>query len=86
MIFDTLIEFLISPVTWLINLLPDLDFPAFNATLLADVFDLFRCLGYVIPWAGLLPIFTCSLTYLFFRLTWAVILRVKSFIPTLGGT
>lgn len=85
MVFDTLINFLVSPVTWLINLLPDMDFTV-NTNVMADVFDLFRCLGYVIPWAGLLPIFTISLTYLFCRLAWAVVLRVKSFIPTLGGT
>lgn len=85
MIFDTIMEFIVSPVTWLINLFPAMDF-SFSQTALADIMDLFRALGYVIPWAGLLPIFTSSFLLLGFRLTWSMVLRIKSFIPTLGGT
>lgn len=85
MVFDKIMEFIVAPVTWLINLFPAMDF-SFSPTVLADIMDLFRALGYVIPWAGLLPILTASILLLSFRLTWTIILRLKSFIPTLGGT
>lgn len=85
MIFDKIIEFLIAPVTWLIDLIPSMDF-TFSANVLANIMDLFRALGYIVPWKGLLPILTSSMFILMFRLTWTIILRVKSFIPTLGGT
>lgn len=85
MIFDKLIEFILSPVTWLINVIPS---P--NITIPVDVFsnmgDVFGAIGYIVPWKGLLPIFTISFSIVGFRILWAIILRIKSFIPTLGGT
>lgn len=86
MIFDKLIAFLLSPITGLIDLLPTLDAIAIPENALSSMGDVFGAIGYIVPWKGLLPIFTISFSILGFRIMWAFILRIKSFIPTLGGT
>ena len=61
----------------------------FNFSLFNNFFDIFNSLssgiGYVFPIAGLTPIFTISLAIYTFRIVWSIILRVKSFIPTMGA-
>lgn len=87
MIFDKFIEFLLLPVDFLIGLLPDMS--GLNElvpdNVLSSLSDLFGVLGYVVPWAGILPIFGISFAILSVRLSWAIIIRVKSFIPTMGA-
>lgn len=41
--------------------------------------------GYVLPVAGLLPIFLVTIGVYTFRIVWSIVIRVKSFIPTMGS-
>ena len=41
--------------------------------------------GYVLPVTKLLPIFVVTVALYSFRIVWAVIIRIKSFIPTMGS-
>lgn len=87
MIFDKFIEFLLLPVDLLIKLLPDMSSLSnkIPAGVLDSLGDLFGAIGYIVPWKGLLPIFGISLALLSSRIIWALIIRVKSFIPTMGA-
>lgn len=52
------------------------------------VFDglnsIFNLLGYAFPISGLLVILILSFTIKTFQITWSLIIRIKSFIPTMG--
>ncbi len=43
------------------------------------------CLGFIFPIKGLLLIFTISFAIKSFQVIWALIIRIKSFIPTMGA-
>lgn len=47
--------------------------------------SIFNCLGFLFPISGLLIILTLSFTIKSFQIIWSIILRVKSFIPTMGA-
>lgn len=47
--------------------------------------SIFNCLGFLFPITGLLIILTLSFTIKSFQIIWSIILRVKSFIPTMGA-
>lgn len=54
-----------------------------------DIFSgldsIFNCLGFIFPIKGLLIILGISISIKAFQIIWAIILRVKSFIPTMGA-
>lgn len=41
--------------------------------------------GYVFPILGLMPILLNSILLDIFKVTWALLIRIKSFIPTMGA-
>lgn len=47
--------------------------------------SIFNCLGFIFPISGLLMILTLSFTIKSFQIIWSIILRIKSFIPTMGS-
>jgi hypothetical protein len=70
--------------TLIINLLPSVDF-TLNSNFLDSGGQLLNCVGYVMPIVGLMPIFVSSASLEMFRISWALLIRVKGFIPTMGG-
>lgn len=54
----------------------------------ADVFESFKtivsCVGYVLPVSVFIICFTVKLGIRFWAIPYAIILRIKSFIPTMG--
>jgi hypothetical protein len=54
-----------------------------------NIFDglnsIFNCLGYIFPISGLLLILGISFSIKSIQIIWAIILRIKSFIPTMGA-
>ena len=84
-----LIEWLIAPFFslfgWFVELLPTIDI-----TIPDGVFsvlpNLLNGIGYFIPVRGLLPILLFSISIHSFRFVYKVILRIKSFIPTISGS
>ncbi len=85
MIFDNFIKFLLRPVDLLIALLPSFNDFTIPQTALNSIGDLLGGLGYIVPWTGILPIIFISASWVSFRILWAIILRIKSFIPTMGA-
>lgn len=47
--------------------------------------SIFNCLGFLFPISGLLIILTLSFAIKSFQIIWSIVLRVKSFIPTMGA-
>lgn len=87
MITDKIINVLLSPVYLLVlgldKVLPDIDFD-----LPDDVFNGFlqflQTAAYILPVKGLIVWVTFTILLDNFRIIWAFVLRVKSFIPTMG--
>ena len=81
-------DFLFNSITIvpkaLLSLLPDMAISipdgVFNWIL-----DIARAVGYLLPIKSLLAILGMSLSIRGFQIVWALILRVKSFIPTMGN-
>jgi len=42
-------------------------------------------LGYLLPIVALLPLMGIEMAVMIFKIVWAIILRVKSFVPTMGA-
>lgn len=81
-------EFLINSYCFVINgfisLLPTVNF-TFPSNLLSTISDLVVGIGYVLPIPALMPIFFISISITMFKVVLAIIVRVKSFIPTMGA-
>lgn len=63
--------------------------PSFDITLPFTAFnvlqDLFNGIAFFLPMNTIATIFSIKLAVVGFRFAWAIILRIKSFIPLLGG-
>ena len=85
MITESIIDMFLLLPTLIINALPSLD-----VSIPADLFDtitsIFYGIGYVLPLVRLAPIVVMELAISLFKIVIAIVLRVKSFIPTMGGT
>lgn len=84
----TLILFIISSVfTLCFNLLDSL--PTLSISIPFTVFDVFQdifyCINFFLPMNTIILIFEIKLSLIGFRIVYSIILRIKSFIPTLGG-
>lgn len=84
MIWDTIINLILSPIDWLLGLLPSVNVHIPDGVLGA-MGDVFGAIGYITPWKTVTTIFFISLALVAVRIAWAVIIRVKSFIPTMGA-
>lgn len=47
--------------------------------------SILNLLGFMFPVSGLLPILIISFSIKSFQLIWSLVLRIKSFIPTMGS-
>ena len=84
MITELILKFLLLPITNILNILPDFSL-SIPDNILDGLSSIFSCLGFIFPIKGLLPILAFSLSIKFFHIIWALILRIKSFIPTEGN-
>lgn len=86
MITDLIINAFLAIPYLLLNSLSALDF---SLSLPTDFFKTLNSLaygiGFVLPVSGLLPIAAITLGLQVFQIAWAIILRIKSFIPTMGA-
>lgn len=84
MITDKIFDVLFYVPLLLAKALPEIDLAipdnVFNGinTFLSNV-------GYVIPIRALMPILISSLSISTFKISWALLIRIKSFIPTMGA-
>ena len=84
MLIDSFISIVFSPVYALLSLLPDIDL-SLPDNIFDSISSVLANVAYVLPVVSLLPIFVISLSLSIFRATWALIIRIKSFIPTMGA-
>lgn len=84
MIFDTLMNLILAPIDFLISLIPDINI-SIPSGVLGAVGDVFGSIGYITPWKTVITILSISFALVAIRITWAIIIRVKSFIPTMGA-
>lgn len=84
MIVDFLLEQLTAFPMFLIGMLPDVNI-AIPDNVFNWLFDVANAVGYLLPIKGLLGILTLSLSIKGVQIAWAILLRVKSFIPTMGA-
>lgn len=87
MIFNNLYDSFGDFIIWFLGLLPDMDSSFLSGwDYIKDLLiDIFTGIGCLIPMCDLLPLIITSLSIWSFRFAWSIILRIKSFIPTLGG-
>ena len=87
MIVEGIISAVTSALCGLLNLLPDIssDFIKTWVYIRDILIDIFTGIGCIIPVGVLFPLLFANLSLHAFRLIWAIILRLKSFIPFIGG-
>ena len=83
MITDLILKAFSLPLLLLIDTLDN-----FTFTIPSGVFDglsvLAKDLGYLLPVSALLPIIIIKIGLRIFSIFWTIILKIKSFIPTMG--
>lgn len=64
--------------------------PTLNFTIPVDIFTniggFFNGVAFFLPVSALLVLFQLKMLVLTFRIFWSLVMRVKSFIPTISGT
>lgn len=84
MITDGILQLLSSPFILFIGLLPDTTL-GLNTGAITAIAEILVGVNYILPVAGLLPILVISLALKGFQIALALIIRIKSFIPTMGA-
>lgn len=86
--FKKFLAFIVTSVidfiTGVIDKLPGIDF-SIPDNVLEGFSYVAQYVSYFIPVAELMPILAISVSLSVFHIVWAVILRIKSFIPTMGA-
>ena len=81
-------EAILNILTFVPNLLLD-SLSGISLSIPNDIFNglnnIFNTLGFIFPISGLLVILSISFIIKNFQIIWAIILRIKSFIPTMGA-
>lgn len=81
-------EAILNVLAFIPNLLLD-SISSVEISISNDVFNglnsIFNCLGFLFPISGLLLILVLSFSIKGFQIIWSIVLRVKSFIPTMGA-
>lgn len=84
MITEALINVFLFLPKLLLQALPDIDI-----SIPKDIFDTLQNfllnLEYIFPIVELLPILVISISLSLFKIAWALVIRIKSFIPTMGA-
>lgn len=84
MITDKIIDVLLALPLLLIDSLPEVDFHIPD-DIMNGVSVFLLNIAYFAPIKELLPILIISLSIKSFQIAWALIIRIKSFIPTMGA-
>lgn len=85
MILEQIIELFMFIPQLLVSLLPTIDI-SLPESLFEALGSIFYGVGWCMPVAALSPILVAESALIIFKLVLAIIVRIKSFIPTLGGT
>lgn len=91
MITDAVLNLFLGLADFIVGLLPDLSgaFSGFSSLVGSDFFSLcgslFDFVGYVLPLPSIIAILTIELILNSAHILWALVIRIKSFIPTMGS-
>lgn len=84
MLFQSIFDFIVQFITDLLNELPTLEV-SIPQNIFNIVNTVFACVGYFLPMSYLMPVYILYFSMDFIRIIVALIVRVKSFIPTMGA-
>lgn len=84
MITEALLNFLFFVPNMLLNSMEGLTI-AIPVGIYTPLLDAVTAIGSLMPVAQLLPILAIEFSVQSFRIVWALIIRIKSFIPTMGA-
>lgn len=81
-------ESILNTLAFIPNLLLE-NMSTISLTIPDNIFEglnsIFNCLGFLFPISGLLIILGTSFSIKSIQIVWAIIIRIKSFIPTMGA-
>lgn len=83
MITDTIINIFLALPRNLLALLPDVNFELPDVAF-QELFDIISSLTWALPVVALMPILVISFMLQGFKIAWSLLIRIKSFIPTMG--
>lgn len=83
MITDTIINIFLALPRNLLALLPDINFELPEVAF-QELFDIISSLTWALPVVALMPILVISFALQGFKIAWSLLIRIKSFIPTMG--
>lgn len=84
MITDKIIDVFLALPLLLIDSLPEVNF-SIPDHVMNGVSAFLLNIGYFVPIKELMPILIISLSVKTFQIAWALVIRIKSFIPTMGA-
>lgn len=84
MIFTAIINLFLNLFKGFINLLPTINI-TIPSGICTTIANFFAGVTYFFPIRALLPILIFSISLVGFKIVYSLILKVKSFIPTMGG-
>lgn len=84
MIVDAILDLILSIPLALLDTLPDINLEI-SDNVFSGMETFFANVAYALPVVQLLPILIISNALMLFRVAWAIVIRVKSFIPTMGA-
>lgn len=84
MITKSILYVICSPVLLLLEVLPSVSI-IFPSDIFASMDSLFAGLGYIFPMTSICIIIMTKISLKLAKITIAVIVRIKSFIPTMGA-
>lgn len=84
MITDKILDILFYFPLLLAKALPDMNF-SLPDNIFNGIDTFVTNVGYVVPITALMPIFMTSVAISTFQVGWALVIRIKSFIPTMGA-
>lgn len=88
MIIETLLNIFLAPVMWLLSLLPTVDYDVLqNWEYIKEILvAIFGGVGCILPMEEFIPLAAFQSSLWAFKLVYALVLRIKSFLPLWGGT
>jgi len=84
MLIETNIRMMLFLPELLLSMLPQIELELPD-NVLAGLGDVFGAVGYFFPVAALLPILIISIAMDLFQIIMAIVVRIKSFVPTMGA-
>jgi len=84
MIVDAILDLVLSVPIALLDALPEVNFEI-SENVFNGMETFFGSVAYALPVVQLLPILIISNALMLFRVAWALVIRIKSFIPTMGA-